>query len=113
MCIRDRDDIDDAEARLLRFAPYIASAFPETAKTGGIIESKLIPIPKMKESLEKSLGKFGGKLFLKCDSHLPISGSIKAVSYTHLDVYKRQLSASMVDLVITLSERGWLLLDSL
>lgn len=44
------DDIDDAEARLLRFAPYIASAFPETAKTGGIIESKLIPIPKMKES---------------------------------------------------------------
>lgn len=72
------DDIDDAEARLLRFAPYIASAFPETAKTGGIIESKLIPIPKMKESLEKSLGKFGGKLFLKCDSHLPISGSIKA-----------------------------------
>ena len=72
------DDIDDAEARLLRFAPYIASAFPETAKTGGIIESKLIPIPKMKESLEKSLGEFGGKLFLKCDSHLPISGSIKA-----------------------------------
>ena len=57
------DDIDDAEARLLRFAPYIASAFPETAKTGGIIESKLIPIPKMKESLEKSLGEFGGKLF--------------------------------------------------
>ncbi len=72
------DDIDDAEARLLRFAPYIAAAFPETAKTGGIIESKLIPIPKMKESLEKSLGEFGGKLFLKCDSHLPISGSIKA-----------------------------------
>lgn len=71
-------DIEDAEARLARFAPYIASAFPETVKTGGIIESNLVEIPKMKGVIEDSYGKFGGKLFLKCDSHLPISGSIKA-----------------------------------
>ena len=45
------DDINDAEARLLRFAPYIAKAFPETARSGGIIESKLTEIPKMKPAL--------------------------------------------------------------
>lgn len=72
------DDIEDAEARLKRFAPYIEKAFPETAKTHGVIESKLVEIPKMKSVLEDSLGTFPGRLFLKCDSHLPISGSIKA-----------------------------------
>ena len=72
------EDILDAEARLARFAPYIAKAFPETAKDGGIIESRLVEIPHMKEQLVKSCGSFGGRLFLKCDSHLPVSGSIKA-----------------------------------
>lgn len=71
-------DIEDAEARLARFAPYIAKAFPETLKTNGIIESKLVEIPKMKTTLSQMCGDFGGKLLLKCDSHLPISGSIKA-----------------------------------
>ena len=71
-------DIEDAEARLARFAPYIAKAFPETLKTNGIIESKLVEIPKMKTTLSQMRGDFGGKLLLKCDSHLPISGSIKA-----------------------------------
>ena len=71
-------DIEDAEKRLARFAPYIASAFPETAKSGGIIESNLVEIEKMKPFLEHYCGKFDGRLFLKCDSHLPISGSIKA-----------------------------------
>lgn len=72
------EDIKDAEARLARFAPYLAKAFPETAKTAGIIESPLAEIPKMKEILTEELGDFGGKLFLKLDSHLPVSGSIKA-----------------------------------
>ena len=72
------DDIKDAEARLARFAPYIQKAFPETAATGGIIESPLKEIPAMKALLEEELGAFGGRLFLKCDSHLPVSGSIKA-----------------------------------
>ena len=30
-------DVEDAAARLNRFAPYIAAAFPETAASGGII----------------------------------------------------------------------------
>ena len=72
------DDINDAEARLARFAPYIAKAFPETARSAGIIESPLKEIPKMKSDLCRMTGNFDGRLFLKCDSHLPISGSIKA-----------------------------------
>ena len=72
------DDILDAEARLARFAPYIQKAFPETEVTGGIIESPLKEIPAMKKVLEENLGAFPGRLFLKCDSHLAVSGSIKA-----------------------------------
>lgn len=67
-------DVADAEARLRRFAPYLAAVFPDTAPTGGIIESPLTPIPAMQEKL----GNFPGRLLLKQDSHLPISGSIKA-----------------------------------
>lgn len=72
------DHICEAEARLARFAPYLAKAFPETAANGGIIESRLAEIPKMKAQLEAMCGPFSGRLFLKCDSHLPVSGSIKA-----------------------------------
>lgn len=72
------NDIMEAEARLKRFAPYIQAAFPETESTGGIIESPLREIPKMKTQLESMCGTFPGKLFLKCDSHLAVSGSIKA-----------------------------------
>lgn len=71
-------DIDDAEDRLARFAPYIACAFPETAPEGGIIESALTEIPHMKAALAENRGEIDGRLFLKCDSHLPVSGSIKA-----------------------------------
>ena len=71
-------DIEDAENRLARFAPYIAKAFPETAEAGGIIESELVEIPNMKTTLEKMTGSFAGRLFLKKDSNLPVSGSIKA-----------------------------------
>ena len=71
-------DIDDAEARLLRFSKYIEAAFPETKEANGIIESDLVEIPKMKEELAKMTGDFEGRLFLKKDSNLPVSGSIKA-----------------------------------
>ncbi|WP_374723834.1 D-serine ammonia-lyase [Calidifontibacillus erzurumensis] len=72
-------DVKDAEERLQRFAPYIAKAFPETIKTNGIIESPLVKIPAMKQSLENDYRQtILGEVLLKCDSHLPISGSIKA-----------------------------------
>lgn len=72
-------DVEDAHARLTRFAPYLAKAFPETAASGGIIESELVAIPAMQKRLENAYGQtISGKLLLKKDSHLPVSGSIKA-----------------------------------
>lgn len=74
-----RENVEAAEERLKRFAPYIAKAFPETKKSNGLIESPLVSIPAMKHSLERLSGQqIPGELLLKCDSHLPISGSIKA-----------------------------------
>lgn len=73
------EDVKDAEMRLERFAPYIAKVFPETMKSKGIIESPTVRIPHMKEKLEEMFGEeIQGDLLLKCDSHLAISGSIKA-----------------------------------
>ncbi len=72
-------DVDDAHARLARFAPYLAKAFPETAANHGIIESELVAIPAMHKRLEAEFDTLlPGTLLLKKDSHLPISGSIKA-----------------------------------
>lgn len=73
------NDVTEAVKRLERFAPYIQLAFPETEKDNGLIESNIIEIPAMKKLIE---GRYGlsipGKLMLKCDHALPISGSIKA-----------------------------------
>lgn len=72
-------DIDDAEARLARFAPFIMKRFPETEDRKGLIESVLTPIPNMHNKLnEKYKAQLPGQLLLKQDSHLAIAGSIKA-----------------------------------
>lgn len=72
-------DIDDAEARLERFAPFIMKCFPETKARNGIIESVLTPIPEMQIKInEKYNSDLKGKLLLKQDSHLAIAGSVKA-----------------------------------
>lgn len=73
------EDVNDAEKRLERFAPFIMKCFPETKDRNGLIESVLTPIPKMKELLnEKYQSNLEGTLLLKQDSHLAIAGSIKA-----------------------------------
>lgn len=73
------NEVIDAKKRLDRFAPYIQLAFPETAKSSGIIESEITEIPHMKKLIEKSERlQIPGKLMLKSDHSLPISGSIKA-----------------------------------
>lgn len=72
-------DVEDAEARLLRFAPFIMKCFPETKDRNGIIESVLTEIPSMKKLInEKYDSRLSGRLLVKQDSHLAIAGSVKA-----------------------------------
>ena len=74
-----RADVDDAEARLERFAPFIKKVFPETAENRGIIESPLTEIPQMRAWLNGEEGaNLSGRLFLKRDSDLAVAGSVKA-----------------------------------
>lgn len=61
-------EINEANNLLLKFAPFLKSAFKELESTDGIIESPLL-----------NLNKFGIKnLYLKEDNLLPIAGSVKA-----------------------------------
>ncbi|MBF8757768.1 D-serine ammonia-lyase [Pseudomonas guariconensis] len=72
-------DIAEVSARLTRFAPFIASAFPQTQAAGGLIESPLLPLPSLQAALCDELDIAPvGSLWLKADNLLPISGSIKA-----------------------------------
>lgn len=73
------EDIEDARDRLMRWAPYLAQVFPEAGRTGGILESPLACVPEFKKKVEADYGiEIKGQLWAKLDSHLPISGSIKA-----------------------------------
>ena len=74
----DIEDMKAAEQLWRRFAPFFVKAFPETQKSHGILESPLVEIPKMKSLLNQNNASIEGRLFLKCDNELPISGSIKA-----------------------------------
>ncbi|MGE7093314.1 D-serine ammonia-lyase [Lysinibacillus sp. NPDC048646] len=72
-------EVEDAEETLKRFSSYLIVAFPELAKSKGLIESSIQEIPAMKEALEKQYHlSIPGRFLLKCDYALPISGSIKA-----------------------------------
>lgn len=72
-------DVEDAEARLQRFASFIRIAYPETEDTEGIIESPLTEIKNMKAYLDDlHEAPLKGQLWLKRDDQLPISGTIKA-----------------------------------
>lgn len=83
-CGLGASDVDEAAARLQRFAPYIARVFPQTASHGGIIESPLRRLPRMQRALRDRYGApHHGALWAKLDSHLPISGSIKARGGIH------------------------------
>ena len=73
------DDVAAVEARLQRFRPYLKKVFPQTEALDGLVESPLKEIPQMHQALASEAGKDAvGRLLLKCDSMLPISGSIKA-----------------------------------
>lgn len=78
------DDVAQASARLRRFAPYIAKVFPETVAAGGLIESPIRRLDRLQRLLLAEAGLAGGgTLWLKADSELPISGSIKARGGIH------------------------------
>lgn len=78
-CVLGPEDVEDAEKRLLRFAPLIAAYFPETRKQHGLIESPLVEIPVMKNWINQNYESgLQGRLLLKEDSHLAIAGSVKA-----------------------------------
>ncbi len=74
-------DVVDADARLNRFAPYLALRFPETGD--GIIESPLTEAPDLARSMEETYGMAIPKLLLKRDSELPVAGSVKARGGIH------------------------------
>lgn len=70
-------EIEDAEARNKRFAPFILKLFPETKN--GIIESGLHECDALRHALHGNDGTdIPGRLFIKLDSELPIAGSVKA-----------------------------------
>ena len=74
-----KSEIEDARKRLSRFKPLFMSLFKETKQRAGIIESPFVAGMDFKNALEHYKGvKIKGDIYLKLDSHLPISGSIKA-----------------------------------
>ncbi|GLO59092.1 putative D-serine dehydratase [Pseudomonas putida] len=95
-------DVSAASARLQRFAPYLAEVFPDTAASGGIIESPIRPLPALQRTLLQEAGLAqGGALWLKADSELPISGSIKARGGIH-EVLKHAEDLALAAGLITL-----------
>lgn len=86
-------DMKAAEDLWKRFAPFFVKAFPETKKNNGVLESPLQEIPNMQRLLSKENGQIDGRLFLKCDNELPISGSIKARGgFFEIMVYAEKLA---------------------
>ncbi len=67
------DALEAAAARLDRCAPLLAHLFPELAPAHGLIESPLLPVPALQQSMS-----LPGRLLLKADHALPIAGSVKA-----------------------------------
>lgn len=73
------DDVSAASRRLARFASYFCAAFPETRPSHGLLESPVQAIPAMQHTLNAHYRHtLTGKLWIKLDNQLPISGSIKA-----------------------------------
>jgi D-serine dehydratase len=104
-------NVADASARLTRFAAFIKRAFPETKPSGGVIESDILPLSHLQALLAKRYGQaLEGSLWLKRDSHLPISGSIKARGGIY-EVLKHAEDLALAGGLLTLDD-DYALLDS-
>lgn len=75
-----QEEIHAASLRFQRFAPFIEMCFEETRRSGGIIESPLANVNHMSKIFSQHIPI---QLMVKLDSHLPISGSIKARGGIH------------------------------
>ncbi|MDE1548325.1 D-serine ammonia-lyase [Jeotgalibaca caeni] len=107
-----KQDVDDAEARLLRFAPYLAAVFAETEATNGIIESKLTEISALKKELEDFYHtEIKGAFFLKRDDSLPIAGTIKARGAIY-EVLKHAETLAMENGLLKSYEEDYTVFDS-
>ena len=71
-------ELEEASQRLYRFRDFFKVAFPQTVPMDGLIESPLVKLERLREELLKEYPELPADLWLKCDSDLPISGSIKA-----------------------------------
>ena len=78
-----------AQERMRRFAPLLAHLFPELRASGGVIDSPLLPVPRLQQAL--GLPGSAGTLWIKADHSLPIAGSVKARGGFHevLEVAER------------------------
>ncbi|MDX2422403.1 MAG: D-serine ammonia-lyase [Amphritea sp.] len=79
-CELSRNDINQADQRLRRFAPLLQQLFPELTSQQGLIESKLLPAPQLQQQYYPHLS---GKLIIKADHALPVAGSVKARGGIH------------------------------
>ena len=77
----DAAQVQQAVQRFERFAPLLAQLFPELQASGGRIESALLLVPQMQQTLQ--LPEQLGRLWLKADHSLPVAGSIKARGGVH------------------------------
>ena len=76
-CADAERGIADAIARFARSRRLLMRLFPESAATGGVIDSPLRPVPRLRQALGYE-GLPMGALLVKADHSLPIAGSIKA-----------------------------------
>ena len=95
-----------AQNRFMRFLPYIAKAFPETAAKKGVIESPLIETPALKEWANREGAGITGRVFLKDDARLPIAGSVKARGGIHEVLKIAEVLGQQADLLHPLDDYG-------
>ena len=95
-----------AQNRFMRFLPYIAKAFPETAAKKGVIESPLLEIPAMREWANENGAGITGRVFLKDDARLPVAGSVKARGGIHEVLKIAEVLGQKADLLHPLDDYG-------
>lgn len=106
-----KKEVEEAEARMQRFAPYLAKAFPVTEAQKGLIESPLISISQMQEFLEGLFRvNIPGRILLKEDNLLPIAGSIKARGGIY-EVLKHSEDLALENQLLTLQDDYSMLLS--